>query len=93
MEAFGADGVFSGKAGRCVLQFFICRKDRTDCGMGANDGALVALNAVFSLPFRYQNSYAPFFIGCCALREGTIFQAGKGADREGIPFLTVNGLL
>ena len=55
--------------------------------------ALVALQAVFYLPFRYVDSYATFFIGSRPLREGTVFQAEECADRQAVPFLSIDRFL
>ena len=58
--------------------------------MRTDKGALVALDAVFDLPFRNIQSDAAFFKGGAPHRERAVFQALEGADRQVVAFLTVH---
>ena len=75
---------------RCFFHFFFRSENRTDRGVRTGSGALVAFNAVFRNPFRYFNCRGgPFILGR-ACREGAVFHAFEGGNREIVPFLAVH---
>ena len=59
--------------------------------MRADGCALVALDAVFDLPFRYHDGNAALFIFCSARRERAVGLVHELTDGKGVAFLLVHG--
>ena len=75
---------------RCFFRFFFCYQNRTDGGMGAYHGALVAFDTVFRNPFRNIDGSSRAFVLGCTGRECAVFQTFPGGNREIVPFLAVH---
>ena len=57
-----AQSLFGFKPLRCGLTLFFRQYNGTDGGMGANHGALVALNTVFQNPLRYIDGHPSLLV-------------------------------
>ena len=64
IKVFGTKGGFRRYAG--LFHFVLRKEHRADGRVRADGCALVALDAVFDLPFRYHDGNAAFFIFCRA---------------------------
>ena len=90
LQVFRADGRLGGEACRSGLHFRFRRQNRPDGGMRADKGALVALDAVFDLPFRNIQSDTAFFKGGGSHREGAVLQSLERTDRQVVAFLSIH---
>ncbi len=75
-----AHGLEGDKGLRCLFQIFICGQERPDHRMGADEGALVALDAVFRNPLGHVDGNTPLFVGGGAGGHDAVGR--KGADRQ-----------
>ena len=82
---FFADGFLGCKSGRGLGHFFIGQQMRTDGGMRADHGTLVALNTIVHDPLGHHDGHAAFFVLGGGYRENPVRR--KGADRQFVALL------
>ena len=75
---------------RCICSLFLCEEERTDSSVRANDGALVTLNTLSSIPYRNIYCCTTLLVSCCTLRECTVFHTYECRYRERVTFLSVH---
>ena len=95
-EVIILDGLrlFGREAFRSILEFFFRREYGTDSSMRADEGALVAADALVRIPNRYIDSRTAFFESSTADRERTIYHVfRKLGNRQLVAFLTVHDFL
>ena len=84
-----ADGLFRREISRSRLLFISRYQVRADSGVRANEGAAVALDAVFNDPFRHRRSNASLFIFRRTQGIRTVGILDKFADGNRIAQLSV----
>ena len=87
---FLADGGDGREACRCLCLFVLGQQDRTDRCVRADEGALVALDAVFRMPHGYLDRNAALLVSSGAAGERAVFDAFEGGDGQLVAFLAVH---
>ena len=91
LESFDrASEVFDDEAFRRIRCFVFGDEEWTDGSMRADDAALVTADTVFRDPFRDHDGCRWTFVLGGAGREGAVFDAFPGGNREVVAFLTVH---
>ena len=71
---------------RCFGGFIRRQEERTDSGMRADEGTLVAANTFFGIPTRHEHSYATFFFCAGTSRPSAIFHTVICTDWQVVAF-------
>ncbi len=82
-------GFLRDKILRRVFKVFFCGQHRSNHPVGTDKSALVALDAVFRLPFRNIDGDAPFFIAGGGCRENAVRR--HGTHRKLVSLLAQHG--
>ncbi|OPZ60770.1 MAG: hypothetical protein BWY87_00264 [Deltaproteobacteria bacterium ADurb.Bin510] len=84
LDALGLD---EGDVGRSLGLLGLVYQEGPDDGVRADDGALVALDAVVMQPLGYLDGDAALFVGGGAVGEGAVLAALEGRDRQLVALL------
>ena len=74
-----------------VLRFVLVKQVGADGGVGAHEGAAVALDARFGVPRRRLHGDAALLVGGQAHVDDAVLVAGEGADGQAVALLRVDG--